>query len=63
MKKTYIIPEIQITEIAFSAMIAESITISGDSSKKTSGANGGWVKDNSASSRDDYNVWDDDWNK
>ena len=60
MKKIYIIPEMQLTVIACESLIAESVEING--SKKTSGTSGGWAKED-ASSRQDYNVWDDDWSK
>lgn len=61
MKKSYIIPKMQLTVIACEQLIAESIGINGDSSKKTTVANGGWAKENT--STPDYNVWDDDWSK
>jgi hypothetical protein len=65
MKKTYIIPELNITKLAVENMIAQSITgtqgadgigVGGSSS----GANvtAGNVKDNES-----YNVWDDDWSR
>ena len=60
MKKTYIIPEMQLTVIACEQLIAESLGI--NSSTTVQGTSGGWVKED-ATSRDDYNVWDDDWSK
>lgn len=58
MKKTYIIPEMQLTVIACEQLIAESL------GKHATGADSGvvLVKENN-SSTPDYNVWDDDWSK
>ncbi len=61
MKKTYIIPEIELTAVNGSTLLAESLDIDGN--KTSTVSNGGWVKGNDASPRSDYNVWDDDWSK
>ena len=61
MKKTYIIPELNITKLAVENMIAQSQT----SGPKVDGVNtasqgaGMEVK----ADRNDYNVWDDDWSR
>ncbi len=60
MKKTYIIPEMQLTMIACEKLIAESFEINGNTTVR--GTSGGWVKEDTGS-RSDYNVWDDDWSK
>lgn len=59
MKKTYIIPQMQLTVVDCESLIAESIII-GDGSTD----DGGWVKqDVTSTTRDSYNVWGDDWSK
>lgn len=60
MKKIYIIPEMQLTQLACESLIAESVVVDGQ--KTATGTSGGWVKEDAAS-RQDYNVWDDDWSK
>lgn len=57
MKKTYIIPELNITTLAVENMIA----VSGpDTTEKQASQQAGMdVK----STRQDYNVWDDDWSR
>lgn len=62
MKKIYIIPEMQLTQLACESLIAESVVVDGQ--KTATGTSGGWVKEDATStSRDSYNVWDDDWSK
>ena len=61
MKKTDIIPEIELMAVNGATFLAESLGVDGD--KTVSGGNGGWVKSNDASSRSDYNVWNEDWSK
>ncbi len=59
MKKIYQTPELQIITMHLhdSLMLAQSETT-------VSGSKGGWVKEDvSSTSRDSYNVWDDDWSK
>ena len=63
MKKTYIIPEVEIHAICVESLIAESLNVNqtGDTAglkdkTATEGA-AGLVKDNS------YDVWSDDWSK
>lgn len=60
MKKTYIIPEMQLMVVDCEKLIAESLVVSGSGTAQ--GDDGGWVKENN-SSTPSYNVWDDDWNK
>jgi len=57
MKKTYIIPEVEIHAICVETLIAESpaVTIADDS--ETVDAGGVDVK------RGNYDVWDEDWSK
>ena len=59
MKKTYIIPELQIIKMHMQDSIllyTSETTVEGD--------NGGWVKqDVTSTTRDSYNVWGDDWSK
>ena len=58
MKKTYIIPELNITTLAVENMIA----VSGPQTIDTTSANQQAGMDVKAD-RNDYNVWDDDWSK
>ncbi len=62
MKKTYKSPVVK--TIVLSTVDGMLVDIS---NAKVIEENGGWVKDNSnnstSSSRDNYNVWDDDWSK
>ena len=61
MKKTYIIPQMQLTVVDCESLIAESLII-GDGT--ATGEDGGWVKqDVTSTTRDSYNVWGDDWSK
>ena len=55
MKKTYIIPELQLTHINAATMIAESVGV--NKTTTVEGDRGGWVKQD----RSDHNVWGDDW--
>ncbi len=59
MKKTYIIPELQLVTLSNATMIAESL------SKYSTGADEGVVliKDDNAATSSGYNVWEDDWSK
>ena len=59
MKKTYIIPELQIMQMKYEAMIAASE----HAQKYESGGGDQLVKGADASPRSDYNVWNDDWSK
>ena len=61
MKKTYIIPEILVAEINCETLIATS-PLSVDGNQTSSAEQGGFVKGNTAS-RNDYDVWNDDWSK
>ena len=56
MKKIYIIPELQLTEIHCEKLIAESLLINSQQTTSTQ-----YVKENPAAGRQDYNVWNDDW--
>ena len=57
MKKTYIIPELNITTLAVENMIAVSVP---DTKEGPADQQAGMdVK----SDRNDYNVWDDDWSR
>lgn len=58
MKKRYVIPEVQIVRMEASAIIAESIVV--DGTQKVSTEKGGFVKGDTQT-RQDYNVWDEDW--
>ena len=58
MKKIYIIPEVQIMKVETSQIIAYSDKLDVDGAKTASGNSGGWTKENT---RQDYNVWNDDW--
>jgi len=58
MKKTYIIPELNITTLAVENMIA----VSGPQTIDTTSANQSAGMDVKAD-RNDYNVWDDDWSR
>ena len=60
MKKTYIIPQMQLTVVDCESLIAESIII-GDG--KTD--DGGWVKEERGTGwgSSGKSVWDDDWSK
>jgi len=57
MKKTYITPELVITDIKVCQMIAQSPTVRINRDASVNAADIG-VKSNRSSS---YNVWDDDW--
>ena len=57
MKKTYIIPELNITKLAVENMIAQS----GPQTSTTS-ADSQYDMD-VKQQRNDYNVWDDDWSR
>ena len=59
MKKIYITPCVQLTNVELQTMIAES---AGVYSTTVSGEKGGWVKEDSPSTSN-FNVWDDDWSK
>jgi len=58
MKKIYQTPALQLTEICCETLIAESL-------HKYSGDGGTQLvkEDATSTSRDSYNVWDDDWSK
>lgn len=59
MKKTYIIPELQIIKMH----MQDSILLN-TSETTVEDDNGGWVKqDVTSTTRDSYNVWGDDWSK
>ena len=56
MKKTYIIPTLLITHVSTETLIAQSLT------KHSAGADADVVlTKGDRSSRQDYNVWNDDW--
>ncbi len=58
MKKIYIIPTLQLTYIGVENLIADSLKID-----STTTVDQQYVKGADATSRDSYNVWDDDWSK
>jgi len=58
MKKTYIIPELNITTLAVENMIA----VSGPQTIDTTSADSQYGMD-VKQQRNDYNVWDDDWSR
>ena len=58
MKKTYIIPELNITKLAVENMIAQS---GPQTSSKFVDSN--VEMDVKSSQTDNYNVWDDDWSR
>ncbi len=62
MKKTYIIPQTNIRFVELEGLVATSLKMS---EGEINNASNVYVKeDNStSSSRDSYNVWDDDWSK
>ena len=57
MKKKYIKPCLQLTTIGCETLIAESIGIYNET---LDGEKAGWVKEDNTS-RQGYNVWNDDW--
>ena len=59
MKKTYIIPEMEVLQMAAQSIIATS----DPSGHDTPGSGEELVKENVTSGQDNYNVWDDDWQK
>ena len=62
MKKTYIIPQMQLTVVDCESLIAESLII-GDGT--ATGEDGGWVKEERGTGwgSSGKSVWDDDWSK
>ncbi len=57
--KAYINPKVHILKME----IQDTLMTLSQSEKEIDGANAGLVKGNDASSRSDYNVWNDDWSK
>ena len=55
MKKKYIIPTLQLTQISVENLVAESMHVYSETTVTEQ-----YVKGES-SSRSNYNVWDDDW--
>lgn len=56
MKTVYQAPEVRIVEMQVQRMLAFSTN-----ETQVSGTNGGWVKETTTTTRQDYNVWNDDW--
>ena len=57
MKKTYIIPELNITKLAVENIIAESGPTTSSMAARHD------VDMDVKADRNDYNVWDDDWSR
>jgi len=58
VRKRYIVPELLVVQLGTVHMMAESLEISSDSSKKITNSGDILVKENTTT---DVNLWDEEW--